>query len=185
MTMRHIYVPELEIRERNGESYFTGYAAVFDEEIHLFADAYERFDKEAFSDIQDQVVECWYDHKSDMKLGTTAVQGSLTLTVDEKGLFYQQRFNPQDADHVYVRSKIQSGLCGGSSLGFRPTKQKWIKEGDKDINSIEKCSVRDVGPTPNPYYKTTSAQVRSEGDLSEVKRRWETWKRLSKLSGMG
>ncbi|CAK9111678.1 Portal protein (GP3), partial [Durusdinium trenchii] len=175
MNIRHIYVPELEIRERNGESYFAGYAAVFGEEIHLFADAYERFDTQAFEAISDQVVECWYDHKADMKLGTTAVQGSLMLSVDEKGLFYQQRFNPQDADHVYVRSKIQSGLCGGSSLGFRPTKQKWIREDGKDINVIEKCWVRDVGPTPNPYYKTTSAQVRSESDLTQMKRSWETW----------
>lgn len=178
MMMRHIYVPELEIRERGGESYFSGYAAVFDEDFHLFADAFERFDKRAFEDVHNQVVECWYDHRSEMKLGTTAVEGSLTLTVDEKGLFYQQRFNPQDADHVYVRSKIQSGLCGGSSLGFRTTKQKWIKEGDKDINLIERCTVRDVGPTPKPCYQTTSAQVRSEGDLDEMRRSWETWKRV-------
>lgn len=179
--MRHIYTPQVEIRERGGESFISGYAAVFGEDFHLFADAYERFSKRAFENIANQIVECWYDHDSKMILGTTAVERSLTLTVDETGLRYEQRYNPEDADHVYVRNKIRSGLCKGSSIGFKPTKQKWIHEDGKDINVIDSCTVRDVGPTPKPCYQTTSAQVRSESDLKEMRRSWETWKRVSRV----
>jgi len=177
--VRHIFIEDLEFRERSGEQFFSGYAAVFNEDFHLFANVFERFDPKAFDNIG--VVQCWYDHKSDMVLGSTAIERSLTLTVDEKGLYYEQKFNGEDADHVYVRAKIRSGLCKGSSLGFGPTKQRWIKEGNKSINVIDSCSVRDLGPTCAPCYTSTTAQVRSSADIDEARKSFETWKRISNL----
>lgn len=182
--MRNYNDSPTQILERSGSRYITGHAAVFYDpkdsgtEYNLFLNAFERFERSAFDKLQDQLVECWYDHDPKMVLGSTA-NGSLRLTPDEKGLYYEQEINPADPDHIKVRAKIDSRLVGGSSIGFWVTRSSWETEGDKDIFLIHDCTIRDVGPCPMPRYKSAEAMLRSgDADLTKLKKQWETWRRI-------
>lgn len=176
------------IQERNGDHFISGYAARWYDpadpgtEYHLFLDAFERFAPSAFDTSQQKPVECRWNHSADFVLGSTQNQ-TLALRTDDRGLWYDQRYNAHDPDHAKVRAKIDSDLCHGSSVGFFVVAADWKREGTKDVYTITKTELRDVGPVGIPAYKSATATFRSnDNDLKNLKDQYETWKRLERMA---
>lgn len=93
--------------------------------------------------------------------------GSLTLTVDDKGLF----FDAIPTDTSYSRDLItnmESGILGKCSFAFR---LDWLDEGSQswdwddgkrgfDIRTINKISsISDISVVVNPAYESTSSTI--------------------------
>jgi HK97 family phage prohead protease len=185
------------MEERNGQQYIAGYASVFYDpkdsgtEYHLGGNLYERIDPQAFHQIlaERSNVEARFNHSEDYILGDVA-SNTLQLQTDGKGLRYTVPFDAQDNDHVKVRSKINKGLCKGSSFAFRAGKTEFATDGDKHICWVRTVAeLRDVGPVSKPAYTSATAQLRSKelednykDWLQQEKLREETQKRLEKFT---
>lgn len=106
--------------------------------------------------------------------------GSLTLSVDEKGLF----FDAIPTDTSYSRDLItnmESGIIGKCSFAFRMNwadkdayTWDWDLNGERgfDLLTIKKISeIRDVSIVTNPAYESTSADIykRSKSEIENQK----------------
>lgn len=107
--------------------------------------------------------------------------GSLTLSVDDKGLF----FDAIPTDTTYARDLItnmESGILGKCSFRFKldwndPEAQKWDWDDGKrgfDLRTILKISeISDVSIVTNPGYESTSSTVyqrSKEGYINELEK---------------
>lgn len=183
-----------EFLTRNDQKFFTGYAALWDDETDETSyyigeiegtPIFERFAKDCF-DLSTPV-ECWFNHDSNLRLGTTA--GNLQLRSDDKGLFYELPYDHNNSNHVFVKSQFDQKLIHGSSIGFRiRSNPSWKREKVGDSYLVTEADLRDVGPVYLPAYKSASAQFRSEmktRSASEIPQdilmSWKTWKRFQKI----
>lgn len=161
---------DTKMEERNGQQYISGYGSVFynpadpGTEYHLGGNLYERIDPQAFNQIlaERSNVEARFNHSDDYILGDVE-SNTLELRTDAKGLRYSVPFSADDPDHLKVRTKINKGLCKGSSFAFQPGKTEFTNEGDKHICWVRSIKrLRDVGPVSKPAYQASTAFVRSK-----------------------
>lgn len=97
-------------------------------------------------------------------------QGTLTLTIDEKGLKY--RFDaPHTVDGDYALEMVKRGDLFGSSFAYSTDEQvnvTYSKDGDTLVRSVNKIdAIYDVAIVANPAYQQTSVQARSLEQLEE------------------
>lgn len=109
--------------------------------------------------------------------------GSLTLTVDEKGLKY--RFEaPKTALGDELLENIRRGEVDESSFAFSVSKDKWEKKSDggwkRTIEQIEE--LYDVSPVYNAAYSQTSVYMRGKEQAEEELRQQEERENTRKLS---
>lgn len=109
--------------------------------------------------------------------------GSLTLSVDEKGLKY--RFEaPKTALGDELLENIRRGEVDESSFAFSVSKDKWEKKSDggwkRTIEQIEE--LYDVSPVYNAAYSQTSVYMRGKEQTEEELRQQEERDRAQKLS---
>lgn len=90
--------------------------------------------------------------------------GSLTLSVDERGLKYSFEV-PDTALGAEVYQGVQRGDIAGSSFSFTVKKDRWERGGDgvvlRHIDEIE--MLYDVSPVYRPAYDATSVSVDRRG----------------------
>ena len=152
-----------EIQDRLVE----GYAVVFNqrstdlgwiEVIHPEAITQETIDK---SDVLAK-----FNHDDSKVLARSKFgKGSLTLTLDERGLKYSFE-SPKTALGDEVLEYLHRGDITGSSFAFTINKndkdsERWHKEGNvlyRDIYRIERLF--DVSPVFSPAYETTTCSAR-------------------------
>jgi phage head maturation protease len=79
-----------------------------------------------------------------------------------------------------VVTSIDRGDLTGSSFAFLIRKQTWLEGGNEDIRQVDDVELVDVGPVTYPAYEGTSTGLRSEGNLDEVVKEWESRKRERK-----
>lgn len=99
-------------------------------------------------------------------------QGSLTLTVDAKGLKY--RFEaPNTALGEELLENLKRGEVDSSSFAFTVEKDTWERGKDgKAKRTIHKvCELFDVSPVYNAAYSQTSVYKRGMENLEEEERR--------------
>lgn len=135
-------------------------------------------------DMSDVVLN--FNHDNDKILARNSKQegpGTLSLTVDEKGLF----FDAIPTDTSYSRDLItnmESGILGKCSFRFGldwsdEDSQSWDwDDGDRgfDLRTINKIlNISDVSIVTNPAYKDTSSKIyqRSKEEYLEEKNRAE------------
>lgn len=109
--------------------------------------------------------------------------GSLTLSVDEKGLKY--RFEaPKTALGDELLENIRRGEVDESSFAFSVSKDKWEKKSDggwkRTIEQIEE--LYDVSPVYNAAYSQTSVYMRGKEQAEEELRQQEERENTRKLS---
>jgi phage prohead protease, HK97 family len=90
--------------------------------------------------------------------------GTLTLTLDDKGLMY--RFDaPHTADGDYALEMVRRGDLFGSSFAYSTDEQvnvTYTKDGDTLVRNVNKIdAIYDVAIVANPAYLQTSVQARS------------------------
>lgn len=109
--------------------------------------------------------------------------GSLTLSVDEKGLKY--RFEaPKTALGDELLENIRRGEVDESSFAFSVSKDKWEKKSDggwkRIIEQIEE--LYDVSPVYNAAYSQTSVYMRGKEQAEEELRQQEERENTRKLN---
>lgn len=97
-------------------------------------------------------------------------QGTLTLSLDEKGLMY--RFEaPHTVDGDYALEMVKRGDLFGSSFAYSTDEQanvSYTKDGDTLVRTVNKIdAIYDVAIVANPAYLQTSVQARSLEQLEE------------------
>ena len=142
-----------------------GYASVFNSKSKDLGGFTEIIDPSAFEGVIERSdVLALLNHDQDRGVLARSKKGvgSLTLTIDERGLKYSF-----DAPHTALGNELIEGLKRGdistSSFAFTVSGEKWTKEPDgtylRTITQIDKLF--DVSPVYNEAYEDTSVALRS------------------------
>lgn len=162
---RRFITPEIQMEERgeddNKTRHIQGYAAVFNTRTSIGGYWEEEIMPGAFDDIDNDDVRALFNHNPNYILARSG-SGTLTLRVDEKGLFYSfpvsgRSFSQDLADAV------ASGDVAESSFAFTVREEKWIeRDGDIPLRQIFKMKrTYDVSPVTFPAYQDTTVGMRS------------------------
>ena len=162
----------LIVQQRNATNtsrVIRGYGAVYyDEkekgsEYWLWDDIVERIKPGAFDRVlaENQDVRALFNHDPNQVLGRT-VSGTLRLSSDAVGLYYEADESPNDPTWLSVAEKINRGDVSGSSFGFIPSITQWetVKEENRSYDIrwiVEMGMVFDVGPVTYPAYESASS----------------------------
>ena len=162
----------LIVQQRNAQNtnrVIRGYGAVYyDEkengsEYWLWDDIVERIKPGAFSKVLDenQDVRALFNHDPNHVLGRT-VSGTLRLSSDAVGLYYEADESPNDPTWLSVAEKINRSDVSGSSFGFIPSVTQWetVKEENRTYEIrwiVEMGMVFDVGPVTYPAYESATS----------------------------
>ena len=160
-----------------------GYAIVFNAESELMTDG-NRYFKEVIlpSSISMQMlkqcdIRALINHdKSKLLARWNKGKGSLSLTIDSKGLAYSFEA-PKTADGDFAVEMVKRGDVDGCSFAFTIEKNgdSWVERKDGTyLRTIKQIArITDVTLTPDPAYLATSVGVRSKGSLNIDNRRKE------------
>lgn len=172
-------------READGKRFIEGYFAVFNSQYWLWDDAYETIDPGAFDLSEDKDVRALTNHDTTLVLGRTTA-GTLTLRVDERGLFGSVEINEQDQDAVNQYERVKRGDVNQCSFGFDILAQDVERaEGQPTVFRIKKVKLYEVSVCTFPAYEETGVTAR-KAELADIeKRHAEEWraKMLAKLKG--
>lgn len=159
----------VHIEERDGHTaIITGHAAVFfrksdaGTEFELFDGLVERIMPGAFDEAlrgEDDVA-ALFNHEASQLLGRRSA-GTLTLTVDKRGLKYEIEAPDTQVGRDVVTS-VRRGDIAGSSFAFVPTDTRIVQggKGKPDVREINGVQLFDVGPVTYPAYPSTDTGVR-------------------------
>lgn len=150
-----------------GRRIVEGYALVFDEPSTGLRDFREVIHRGALAGVLEQSdVFALLDHNPSRGVLARANKGagSLTLTVDERGLKYSFEV-PDTALGAEVYQGVQRGDIAGSSFSFTVKKDRWERGADgvalRHIDQIE--ALYDVSPVYRPAYDATTVSVDRRG----------------------
>ena len=155
---------EIEFREQESRK-VEGYASVFNSRSKDLGGFVEIIDPAAFNGVierSDVLALLNHDQDRGVLARSRKGVGSLTLTVDERGLHYSF-----DAPNTALGDELVEGLKRGdistSSFAFTVAGEEWTKEEDgrylRTITQIDK--LYDVSPVYNEAYEDTSVALRS------------------------
>lgn len=172
---------KFETREENGEKLIEGYFAVFDSNYELWDGATESIGRNAFDGALGDDIRALIDHETRLVLGRTTA-GTLTLRVDEHGLWGSIKINEADSDAMNLYARVQRGDVSQCSFGFDILQER------TDVDSatgavhwtIEKVKLYEVSCVTFPAYKETAIQARAEEYRDIRKRENERWKAAQK-----
>lgn len=176
---------DFQTREADGKRYIDGYFAVFNSQYWLWDDAYETIDQGAFDLSRDKDVRALTNHDTTLVLGRTTA-GTLTLRVDERGLFGSIEINEADQDAVNQYERVKRGDVTQCSFGFEILSQDIERtEGMPTVFHLREVKLYEVSVCTFPAYEETSVKAR-KAELEEIDRRKaEAWRAemLKKLKG--
>lgn len=181
MTTADVETPTLETRE-DGSKVLTGYGAVFYRKndagttYSLWDGMEERIAPTAFDralkDGDD--TRGLFNHDPNMLLGRTA-SGTMRLSTNKRGLKYEIDM-PDTTTGRDVEQMINRGDLSGSSFSFSIEKVRWEQTDDLEIRTIEQVRLFDTGPVTFPAYPSTTAGVRSESAVEDIRQERDAWK---------
>ena len=155
----------IELREEGESRFVEGYASVFNSRSRDLGGFQEIILPGAFDGlIEKSDVRCLLDHNPQRGILARSKngQGSLHLSIDERGLKYEF-----DAPHTALGDEVVEGLKRGdyseSSFAFRVQDEQWTKEEDGTyLRTISKISgLYDVSIVQQAAYGDTSVALRS------------------------
>ena len=172
---------KFETREENGEKRIEGYFAVYNGNYDLWDGATESIGRNAFDGALGDDIRALIDHETRLVLGRTTA-GTLTLRVDEHGLWGSIKINEADSDAMNLYARVQRGDVSQCSFGFDILQER------TDVDSatgavhwtIEKVKLYEVSCVTFPAYKETAIQARAEEYRDIKKRENERWKSAQK-----
>ena len=168
--MKEIRNSNLEIRASESRQ-VEGYALVFNSESNDLGGFKEIINSNAVDGvIENSDILCLLNHNTDKGVlaRSNKGNGSLTLTIDERGLKYTF-----EAPHTALGDELLEGLRRGdittSSFAFTVGSDSWEKRQDgtylRTINSIKELF--DVSPVYHAAYAETSVNTRGLDDLKK------------------
>lgn len=164
--------------ERSGDDenkmIIEGYAAVFNSETLIGDESwgfYERIAPGAFDGANMKDVPLKYNHDNAVPILARTRNKSLTLTVDDKGLFIRAELL-DTTDGVDMYKRIKAGLIDKMSFAFTVDEEKVEgKRGETPHRIITKFDrIFDVSVVDTPAYEDTSINARSRELSDEIHR---------------
>lgn len=173
-------------REDNGNLYLEGYFAVFGSEYHMWDNAIETIDDDAFDDtLQNDDVRALVNHDTTLVLGRTSA-GTLELRTDKTGLWGRITVNRADQDAVNLYERVRRGDVTQCSFGFDIIDQSTeVMENGTTVWKLNKVRLYEVSVVTFPAYEDTSVEARRRDYEELAKRRHEEWRShtLARLKG--
>ena len=165
-----------QTRAEGSERRIEGYFAVFGSNYEMFPGATESVDPHAFDGQLAGDVRALIDHDSRLVLGRTGA-GTLTLRVDDHGLFGSILINEADQDAMNLFARVQRGDVTQCSFGFDILNEETINNPDGSVHWIlHQVKLYEVSVCTFPAYEATEVQAR-RADLAQIqKRRLDLWK---------
>ncbi|MCH4169493.1 MAG: HK97 family phage prohead protease [Streptococcaceae bacterium] len=162
--------------EASDEMKITGYFVVFNSETELCEGMYEEVSDEAFKEIDLSDIRALADHDSAKVLGRTK-SSTLSLSVDNKGLYGEITINPNDSDAVNLYERVKRGDIDQCSFGFDILDERMERREDGSTKwTITEIKLFEVSVVTFPAYADTAVQARSNEIKQFEQRQLETRK---------
>lgn len=167
---------QFQTRADGGNLYIEGYFAVYGSKYWLWDDAYETIEPGAFDGETERDVRALADHDTRLVLGRTTA-GTLTLRIDDKGLWGSILINPKDQDAVNLYERVKRGDVNQCSFGFDITEQTTDYNDDgSTVWHLTKVRLYEVSVVTFPAYEDTGVEAR-KAEINDIKRRkTEKWR---------
>lgn len=144
------------------EMKIAGYFVVFNTETEIYDGMFEEISDKAFKDIDLTDIRALADHDTAKVLGRTKSK-TLTLKVDEKGLFGEITINPEDSEAVNLYQRVKRGDIDQCSFGFSISNETMEQREDGTTKwTITEIELFEVSVVTFPAYADTSVEARSE-----------------------
>ena len=152
----------VELRQEGETLTAVGYASVFDRMSQNLGGFVERVAPGTFrSTIKQADVRALFNHEPDQLLGRSG-NGSLRMSEDDKGLFYEIDLNVETTLGRDVAAHLKRADLYGSSFGFRTISDEWGETDDGyPMRTLTEVALRDLGPVVFPAYEASEASLRS------------------------
>ena len=172
-------IGKLQTRADNNETdemKIEGYFVVFNSETKLFENYYEEISDKAFKDIDLTDIRALADHDTAKVLGRTKSQ-TLSLTVDDKGLYGEITINKNDSEAVNLYERVKRGDIDQCSFGFNILDETMDTRADGSTKwTITEIELFEVSVVTFPAYADTAVEARSEQMKQLEKRNLQTRK---------
>ena len=172
-------IGKLQTRDDNTETdemKIEGYFVVFNSETELFENCYEEISDKAFANIDLTDIRALADHDTAKVLGRTKSQ-TLSLSVDDKGLYGEITINPNDSEAVNLYERVKRGDIDQCSFGFNILNEQMEQRADGTTKwTITEIELFEVSVVTFPAYADTSVEARSEQMKQLEKRNLQTRK---------
>ncbi len=177
MSKQYRYIESTELRADLDEHKLSGYFAVFGPEYRLGSTVAEKIDPAAFDNTlkEQSDIRCLWNHNSDIVLGRTE-SGTLSLRVDDHGLFGEVTINPDDTDAMNALARVKRGDVSQCSIGFEILGQEKIRRKDDYLFVLKQVRLREVSPVTFPAYKETAISARNKEVAKLQERELEIWR---------
>lgn len=164
-------------RAEDGSLYIEGYFAVYNSKYELWDGAYETIAPGAFDGETERDIRALTNHETTLVLGRTTA-GTLTLRVDEKGLWGSIIINQSDQDAMNLYERVKRGDVTQCSFGFDIVDQDvQYQDGEPTVWTIRKVRLYEVSVVTFPAYTETSVEARRK-DFDMIRRRKaEEWRK--------
>ena len=166
MNKRNSYrTAQFKTREETetGDLILSGYFIKFDEVTELWPGYFEVIKREGVEKaIQNADIRALFNHDDSLVLGRTG-NGTVTLGVDEIGLFGDSIINKEDPQAVGAYARVQRGDVVGCSFGFIPIKIDTEERDDGSyLDTILELEIFEVSPCTFPAYPQTEIAARQK-----------------------
>lgn len=143
-----------------------GYAAVYNSDSEWMGGFYEQIEKGAFDSVLDNDVRAYFNHDENLILGRVS-SGTLRISTDEKGLFYEVDL-PNTTYANDLVELMKRGDINQSSFAFLIDRDRWEERNGTTYRIIEKVSrLLDVSPVAQPAYPDATSELKQRDLASE------------------
>lgn len=166
---------EFDTREIDGKRFVDGYFAVFGGRYELWDNAEETIDEGAFHLDRDKDIRALTNHDTTLVLGRTTA-GTLTLSVDGRGLFGSIEINDADQDAVNLYERVRRRDVTQCSFGFDILDEEMVvREDGSTVWHLKDIKLYEVSVCTFPAYEETAVQARKNEVETINKRKRESW----------
>lgn len=153
---------DLNANDEAAEKIISGYFIVFNSETELYEGCFEEIAPESFDNVDLSDVRALIDHETSKVLGRTK-SGTLTLSVDAKGVYGEIKVNENDTEAMNLYSRVQRGDVDQCSFGFSILDEAMETRDDGSYKfTIKAIELFEVSVVTFPAYADTAVEARSK-----------------------
>ena len=164
-----------QTRAEDGNLYIEGYFSVFNREYQICNGIVETVDPKTFDETLHDDIRALVNHDTTLVLGRTTV-GTLTLKVDQRGLWGRITINQQDQDALNLYNRVARGDVSQCSFGFEILDEEMVERPDGVTEfRLLKVKLYEVSVVTFPAYEDTAVVARKRDLEDRNNRKREAW----------
>jgi HK97 family phage prohead protease len=163
---RAVTFDQAEVRKADdGGLTFTGHAAVFNQRTWIGPKKwgfYEEVSEGFFDDVLDDRAAFLVNHDPNILLARNG--STMSLSVDDKGLVPEARWDPTDPDAIKWAGRVRRGDASEMSFAFTVKDESWSEdEAGNEVRTLLKADrLYDVSLVTYPAYEGTDGGMRDQ-----------------------